>query len=90
MRGGPNCARDKALQGSPALILTPSVSARVSVEAGSTIEWDCQVGASGEKIGMRGFGASAPIADLLKEFGFTRETLVAAARRRLDSSEKSL
>jgi transketolase len=75
--------------GSPALALTPSVSGRVSVEAGSTIAWDCQVGASGEKIAMRGFGASAPIADLLKEFWFTRETLVAAARRQLDFPEKS-
>lgn len=48
-----------------------------------------KVGASGEKIGMRGFGDSAPIADLLKEFWFTRETVVAAARRQLDFLEKS-
>jgi transketolase len=38
---------------------------------------------------MRGFGASVPIADLLKEVWFTRETVVAAARRRLDFPEKS-
>jgi transketolase len=38
---------------------------------------------------MRGFGASAPIADLLKEFWFTRETVVAAARRQLEFPEKS-
>ena len=77
------------MQGSPALALTPSVSARLPVEAGATIGWDCFVGASGEKIGMRGFGASAPIADLLKVFWFTRETVVAAARRQLDFPEKS-
>ncbi|WP_294537967.1 hypothetical protein [uncultured Rhodoblastus sp.] len=70
-------------------VLPPSVSARISVEAGLTIGWNCQVEASGEKIGMRGFDASAPIADLLKEFRFTRETAVAAARRRLDFPEKS-
>jgi transketolase len=64
-------------------VLPPEISARVSVEAGSTIGWDRYVGANGEKIGMHGFGASAPIADLLKKFGFTREAVLAAARRQL-------
>ncbi len=64
-------------------VLPPEISARVSVEAGSTIGWDRYVGATGEKIGMHGFGASAPIADLLKKFGFTREAVLAAARRQL-------
>jgi len=62
-------------------VLPPEISARVSVEAASTIGWDRYVGATGEKIGMHGFGASAPIADLLKKFGFTREAVLAAARR---------
>jgi transketolase len=64
-------------------VFPPEISARVSVEAGSTIGWDRYVGATGEKIGMCGFGASAPIADLLKKFGFTREAVLAAARRQL-------
>jgi transketolase len=73
-------------------VLPPEISARVSVEAGSTIGWDRYVGTAGEKIGMRGFGASAPIGDLLKKFGFTRDIVLAAARRQLerrDSLEKS-
>ncbi len=65
-------------------ILPPEITARVSVEAASTIGWDRYAGATGEKIGMHGFGASAPIADLLKKFGFTREAVLAAARRQLE------
>ena len=64
-------------------VLPPEITARVSVEAGSTIGWDRYVGAGGEKIGMHGFGASAPIEDLLRKFGFTREAVLAAARRQL-------
>lgn len=64
-------------------VLPPEITARVSIEAGSTIGWDRYVGAAGEKIGMHGFGASAPIEDLLKKFGFTREAVLAAARRQL-------
>jgi transketolase len=71
-------------------VLPPEISARVSVEAGSTIGWDRYVGLTGEKIGMHSFGASAPIADLMKKFGFTRETVVAAARRQLARAQNSL
>ena len=62
-------------------VLPPDVTARVSVEAGSAIGWDRYVGATGAKIGMHSFGASAPIKDLMKKFGFTRENVIAAAKR---------
>ncbi len=64
-------------------VLPPAVSARVSVEAGSVIGWDRYVGAAGDRIGMRGFGASAPAKDLMVRFGFTPEAVVEAAKAQL-------
>src|SRR4029079_2892080 len=64
-------------------VLPPGVTARVSVEAGSVIGWDRYVGMTGARIGMESFGASAPIEDTMKKFGFTVENVVAAAKRQL-------
>ena len=64
-------------------VLPPGVTARVSVEAGSVIGWDRYVGAAGAKIGMRTFGASAPIKDLMTKFGFTPEKVLAAAKEQI-------
>jgi transketolase len=61
-------------------VLPPDIVARVSVEEGSVIGWDRYVGSAGTRIGMRSFGASAPIKDLLKRFGFTPEKVLAAAK----------
>ena len=61
-------------------VLPPSVEARVAVEAGSTLGWDRYVGSQGATIGMRGFGASAPANDLMKEFGFTPENVSQTAK----------
>jgi transketolase len=68
-------------------VLPPGVTARVSVEAASVMGWDRYVGASGAKIGMHGFGASAPIKDLMVKFGFTTEKVVAAAKEQIARSE---
>ena len=62
-------------------VLPSSVTARVSVEMASTFGWDRYVGLKGRKIGMHRFGASAPLRDLLKFFGFTVEAVVAEARK---------
>ncbi|MGA7908136.1 MAG: transketolase [Candidatus Sulfotelmatobacter sp.] len=64
-------------------VLPAAVAARVSVEMGATLGWDRYVGAKGRKIGMHSFGASAPLRDLLKHFGFTADAVVAAAREAL-------
>jgi len=64
-------------------VLPPQVKARVSVEAGSVIGWDRYVGTAGTKIGMRTFGASAPIEDLQTKFGFTQEKVLAAAKEQI-------
>jgi transketolase len=64
-------------------VLPPDVKARVSVEQASTFGWTKFVGDGGESIGMRTFGASAPLKDLLKEFGFTVDRVVEAAKKQL-------
>jgi transketolase len=60
-------------------VLPPSVTARVSVEMGATFGWQRYTGTKGRNIGMHRFGASAPIKDLLKYFGFTVDHVVAEA-----------
>ena len=64
-------------------VLPPEVKARVAVEQAATFGWSQYVGPSGIVVGIRRFGASAPIKDLQKKFGFTTENVVAAARKAL-------
>jgi transketolase len=64
-------------------VFPPDITGRVSVEMGSVIGWDRYVGTRGAKIGMHTFGSSAPLKDLLKRFGFTPETIVAAAKQQI-------
>jgi len=64
-------------------VLPPSVRARVSVEQGSTLGWERYVGHTGRTIGMRTFGASAPLKELQKKFGFEPGNVVSAAREQL-------
>ncbi len=61
-------------------VLPPNVAARVSVEMASTFGWERYTGPRGKIIGMRSFGASAPLKDLLKKFGFGVDNAVAAAK----------
>jgi transketolase len=61
-------------------VLPPSVKARVAVEEASTLGWDRYVGDGGAVIGMRTFGASAPLKQLLTKFGFTPERVAELAR----------
>ncbi|MGI8841476.1 MAG: transketolase-like TK C-terminal-containing protein, partial [Caulobacteraceae bacterium] len=60
-------------------VLPPAVAARVTVEAASPLGWDRYAGPTGAIIAMRSFGASAPIGDLMKHFGFTAEHVHKAA-----------
>jgi transketolase len=50
------------------------------VEAAATLGWDRYVGSKGRIIGMRSFGASAPLKDVMKKFGFTVENVAKTAR----------
>ena len=67
-------------------VLPPSVTARVAVEQASTFAWAHYVGPTGTIIGMKTFGASAPLKALQKEFGFTKERVVEAARQQVKSA----
>jgi transketolase len=68
-------------------VLPSSVTARVSVEMASTFGWERYVGLKGRKVGMHRFGASAPLKDLLKFFGFTVDAVVAEARKAIADSK---
>ena len=61
-------------------VLPPAVKGRLAVEMASTIGWDRYVGWGGVTIGMHSFGLSAPLAALQKQFGFTPEAVLDAAR----------
>lgn len=64
-------------------VLPPQVTARVSVEQASTFGWARYVGSTGHSIGMKTFGASAPLKELVKKFGFTVEHVIAAAKQQV-------
>ncbi len=61
-------------------VLPAAVTARVSIEMASTFGWERYTGPKGKVLGMHSFGASAPLKDLLKKFGFSSDNVVAAAR----------
>jgi transketolase len=61
-------------------VLPAAVTARLAVEQGSTLGWERYVGPAGRVIGMETFGASAPLKELQRKFGFEPEHVVAAAR----------
>jgi transketolase len=68
-------------------VLPSAVTARVSVEQGTTFGWSRFVGPSGATIGMHTFGASAPLKELQKKFGFTPDRVVAAAKEQIASAK---
>jgi transketolase len=69
-------------------VLPPSVKARVAVEQASTLGWDRYVGDGGAVIGMRTFGASAPLKQLLVKFGFTPDQVAQVARDRVAAARQ--
>jgi transketolase len=64
-------------------VLPKSVQARVAVEQGSTLGWDRYVGPQGQIVGMHTFGASAPLKEVERKFGFTPERVAEAAKELL-------
>jgi transketolase len=64
-------------------VLPPGIQARVAVEQASTFGWERYVGSSGQVIGMHTFGASAPLKELQRKFGFEPDHVIAAAKEQL-------
>jgi transketolase len=69
-------------------VLPAAVKARVAVEMASTFGWERHTGPTGKIVGMRSFGASAPIKDLQKRFGFTADVVMAAAKEAMAANSK--
>ena len=74
---------DHQPQGYRDSVLPPMVRARVAIEQASTFGWAQYTGLDGRIIGMKTFGASAPLKELQKKFGFRPEQVVAAAKELL-------
>jgi transketolase len=64
-------------------VLPPAITARVAIEQASTFGWERYVGTTGHIIGMNTFGASAPLKELQRKFGFHPDEVVAAAKNQL-------
>jgi transketolase len=64
-------------------VLPPELTARVAVEQGSVLGWERYVGAAGRVIGMSTFGASAPLKELQRRFGFEPKRVAAVAKELL-------
>jgi transketolase len=64
-------------------VLPPTVKARVAVEQASTLGWERYVGDAGRVIGMQTFGASAPLKELQRKFGFEPDRVTTAAKELL-------
>ena len=63
--------------------MPPTVRPASCVETASTFGWERYAGRTGTLIGMRSFGASAPLKDLMKQFGFTADAVYEAAKKLL-------
>lgn len=64
-------------------VLPPEIRARVAIEQASTFGWERYIGANGRIIGMQTFGASAPLKELQKKFGFEPNHVVTVAKQLL-------
>jgi transketolase len=69
-------------------VLPSSVTARVGVEMASTFGWHQYVGLTGSLIAMKTFGASAPLKELQKKFGFTLDNVITAAKEQLKLAKR--
>ena len=70
-------------------VLPPDVTARVAVEQASTFGWERYVGWSGRVLGMKTFGASAPLKELLRKYGFEPERVTEVVKELLGKGKKS-
>lgn len=64
-------------------VLPKAITARVSVEQAGRFGWERYVGTTGRRVGMKTFGASAPLKELMKKFGFTVEDVVREVKEQL-------
>jgi transketolase len=65
-------------------VLPTAIRRRLAIEAGAPETWYRWVGLDGDVVGMTTFGASAPVNDVMKHFGFTVENVVAHALKLIE------
>ncbi len=61
-------------------VLPANIKNRLAIEAASPLGWDRYIGENGDMIGMTTFGASAPVDDVMKHFGFTTDNVITRAK----------
>jgi transketolase len=71
-------------------VLPPSVKLRVAIEQASTLGWERYVGPFGRIIGMKTFGASAPLKELQRKFGFEPERVVEVVKELMEFRGKEI
>ena len=64
-------------------VFPPRVTARLAVEQASTFGWEGYIGKRGRTVGMKTFGASAPLKELQRKLGFEPDQVVAAVKELL-------
>ena len=69
-------------------VLPPHVKARVAVEQASSFGWERYVGRRGSVVGMKTFGASAPLKELQRKFGFEPDQVVTIAKNLLAGNQR--
>jgi transketolase len=65
------------------MVLSPYIQTRLSIEAGSSFGWSKYIGQAGASISIDRYGLSAPLGDVMKEFGFTVENVIKKAKELL-------
>jgi transketolase len=70
-------------------VLPSQAKARVAIEQASTFGWERYVGPAGFVIGMKTFGASAPLKELQRKFGFEPDQVVTIAKELLARNQRS-
>jgi transketolase len=66
-------------------VLPKAVTARIAVETGVKMGWSDYTGSKDAVIGIDDFGSSAPLKDVMNEYGFTVDAVVSAAKKRIDA-----
>ena len=69
-------------------VLPSNIKNRLAIEAASPFGWERYIGANGDMIGMTTFGASAPVDDVMKHFGFTAENVITRAKDLMKRNQK--
>jgi transketolase len=70
-------------------VLPPNVTARVAIEQASTFGWERYVGRRGCVVGMKTFGASAPLKELQRKFGFEPDQVITVAKDVLARNQRT-